>query len=158
MRILMLLGLILPFGIASAQPIVKSVDKSGHVTYSDRPIEGASSVSEIEPPPEPSPEEVKAAEERLERLIEEDAKLEAERKKAEEARRKEAMERAKSQPKVIVIKEKPNPQPNTYYMYPPRHPGFRPPGQRPPGHHPPGMKPPGHHPPGARPPVTLPSR
>lgn len=153
MRILILFGLILFTGISSAQPLIKSIDKSGKVTYSDHPLDGATSVTEVEPPPQPSKEAVKEAEERLQRLIEEDAKAEKERKAAEEARRKEALERMRSRPKVIVIKEKRTPQPNTYYLYPPHHPGVHPPGHRPPAH-----KPPGQRPPGARPPMTLPTR
>lgn len=52
-----------------AQAPIKSVDQAGNVTYSDKPVVGAKSISSVAIEPGPSDAEVEAAEKRAGKMI-----------------------------------------------------------------------------------------
>ena len=73
-------------GSASASPdqIYKSVDKAGKVTYSTAPLADAVTTKMVEPPHQPTPEQVSAAEEQYQLVKTLGAELEQNRKQREE--------------------------------------------------------------------------
>lgn len=79
---------------ANAEEIYKSVDKAGKVTYSATPLADAVAMKTLEPPHQPSPEQVSAAEEQHQLIKTLGAELEKNRKQREEEQaRKETAER-----------------------------------------------------------------
>ena len=109
---------ILPLQAAHADPIYKSVDSAGNVTYSSTPPAGVKA-EKVEVPPPPTEEETRQAMERVKQAEEHASELESSRleqqareqaRAAEEARQREAQ-------KPIVIQQ-PVYQPQPYY-YPP---------------------------------------
>jgi hypothetical protein len=143
--------------VCFAQTPIKSVDKSGNVTYSDKPAEDAVSAKKVPIDPAPAPEQIKAAKERVEKIQEQADAAEKSRKEAEAKRLAEqeaARKREEAKPEVIVIKEGHSGYP--VYNNPPLI--TPPPIQKPPQQRPPGNKPdhPAYKPPTATPPTILP--
>jgi len=58
----------LPINLLAGTPI-KSIDSSGNVTYSDKPVSDAKSVSKVVLPPGPSESEINAAKQQAEKNI-----------------------------------------------------------------------------------------
>jgi hypothetical protein len=80
---------------ASADQIYKSVDRAGKVTYSSAPLADAVTAKVVEPPHQPTPEQVSAAEEQHQFIKTLGAELEKNRKQREEEQaRNMAEERA----------------------------------------------------------------
>ncbi len=80
---------------ASADQIYKSVDQAGKITYSAAPLGDAVTTKIVEPPRQPTPEEVCAAEEQHQLIKTLGAELEKNRKQREEEQaRNMAEERA----------------------------------------------------------------
>ena len=75
---------------------VKSIDKSGHVTYSDKPVENAKDVSKITIDPGPSQSEIKAAQQQANQNINTAKKIELENK--EEKKQKPAKQASAKEP------------------------------------------------------------
>lgn len=89
---------------ASADQIYKSVDKAGKVTYSAAPLADAVTTKMVEPPHQPTPEQVSAAEEQYQLVKTLGAELEKNRKQREEEQaRKEAAERAQQNTSQLVV-------------------------------------------------------
>lgn len=146
----LLIGICLCFLYAStiwAQTPVKSVDKAGNITYSDKPVDGALSTTVVPIDPGPDPSQVEAAQEEVEQIRKQADSAEQERK-AETAKRKAASEAAAaekaSQPEAIIVEEDHGGYP--VYNDPPLirppvrpqppgsgtdHPAYRPPGNHP---------------------------
>jgi len=89
---------------ASAEEVYKSVDKAGKVTYSAAPRADAVIMKKLEPPHQPTPEEVSAAEEQHQLIETFGAELEKNRKlREEDLARKAAEERAQQNAGRIAI-------------------------------------------------------
>jgi hypothetical protein len=89
---------------ASAEQIYKSVDQAGKVTYSAAPLADAVTTKTVEPPHQPTPEQVCAAEEQHQLIKTLGAELEKNRKQREEEQaRKEAAERAQQNAGRLAI-------------------------------------------------------
>jgi hypothetical protein len=89
---------------ASADQIYKSVDQSGKVTYSTAPLADAVTTKMVEPPHQPTPEQVSAAEEQYQLVKTLGAELEQNRKqREEELARKMAEERAQQNTSQLVV-------------------------------------------------------
>jgi hypothetical protein len=89
---------------ASADQIYKSVDKAGKVTYSTAPLADAVTTKMVEPPHQPTPEQVFAAEEQYQLVKTLSAELEKNRKQREEEQaRKEAAERAQQNASQLSV-------------------------------------------------------
>ena len=122
--------------LSFAKEPIKSVDKSGNVTYADKPVEDAVSAQKILIEPGPDPEQIEEAKKRTEK-IKESADSAAQARKEAEAERlaeQEAARKKKAEdPKIIVIKEEHSGYPiyrNPPLITPP--PVQPPPTQRPP--------------------------
>ena len=122
---------LLTVSTAQAAP-VKSVDEHGNVTYSDEPVAGAVATEVVPVDPAPPEERVEAAKERAEEIQRLADEARQERLKKEELAAKERAEKAKAEPKVIVIDNSKND--NGGYFYPRYYPGgpIKPPVVRPP--------------------------
>ena len=82
-RQILLVMLLVPSITLAAEPIYKSVDEKGNVTYSAQPpATGAKSEPIVVPPP-PSEEDVRSAEEQARKVKEQADELEKERKTRE---------------------------------------------------------------------------
>ena len=91
-------------GSASADQIYKSVDKAGKVTYSTAPLADAVTTKMVEPPRQPTPEQVSAAEEQYQLVKTLGAELEQNRKQREEEQaRNMAAERAQQNTSQFVV-------------------------------------------------------
>ena len=107
--VFMMLAIVGPMtmsGGASASPdqIYKSVDKAGKVTYSTAPLADAVTTKMVEPPHQPTPEQVSAAEEQYQLVKTLGAELEQNRKqREEELARKMAEERAQQNTSQLVV-------------------------------------------------------
>jgi len=105
----MLLAIVGPMtmsGSASASPdqIYKSVDKAGKVTYSTAPLADAVTTKMVEPPHQPTPEQVSAAEEQYQLVKTLGAELEKNRKQREEEQaRSMAAERAQQNTRQLSV-------------------------------------------------------
>ena len=89
---------------ASNDQIYKSVDKAGKVTYSTAPLADAVTTKMVEPPHQPTPEQVSAAEEQYQLVKTLGAELEQNRKqREEELARKMAEERAQQNTSQLVV-------------------------------------------------------
>ncbi|MGA9033858.1 MAG: DUF4124 domain-containing protein [Sulfuricaulis sp.] len=89
---------------ASADQIYKSVDKAGKVTYSAAPLADAVTTKMVEPPHQPTPEQVSAAEEQYQLVKTLGAELEKNRKQREEEQaHKMAEERAQQNTSQFVV-------------------------------------------------------
>lgn len=135
-----------------AQTPIKSVDSSGNITYSDKAAADAASSSEVRIDTGPTQSQIDEAQKRSQETIDSANKAQAERDAVSadlEAERKKAAEaRAAQKPEVIIIKEEG------------RYPVYNPPlGSRPPVGIPPGSGPehPAYRPPAVRPPIARPS-
>lgn len=90
--------------LASTEEIYKSVDQAGKVTYSNVPLAGAVTTKTVEPPHQPTPEEVSAAEQQHQLIKTFGAELEQNRKQREEEQvRQAAMERAQQNASQLAI-------------------------------------------------------
>jgi hypothetical protein len=139
------------FNAVSAGPI-KSVDEQGNVTYSDKPVLGASEVSKVPIIPGPSEAEVDAAQQQADKNINAAKKVDQKNKIAQEKRKAEqAKAKAASDSKQPDTGITTNTGSGNYNGYDPYYSRPRPPINRP---RPPGNKP---RPPGTRPPVNLPA-
>lgn len=111
-----------------AEPIYKSIDKHGNVTYSSKPLKGATEVESVTLPPPPSPEEVERAKQRYLDLEARDAEREVQRQEEE---REKLLQRqiqtdlelkrelaSRKPPKVYIINQ------NPYYWGRPFHPAW----------------------------------
>jgi hypothetical protein len=89
---------------ASAEKIYKSVDQAGKVTYSAAPLADAVTTKMVEPPHQPTPEQVSAAEEQYQLVKTLGAELEKNRKQRdEEQARNMVAERAQQDTSQIVV-------------------------------------------------------
>jgi hypothetical protein len=89
---------------ASADQIYKSVDRAGKVTYSAAPPADAVTTKMVEPPHQPTPEQVSAAEEQYQLVKTLGAELEKNRKQRdEEQARNMVAERAQQDTSQIVV-------------------------------------------------------
>jgi len=89
---------------ASADQIYKSVDRAGKVTYSAAPLADAVTTKMVEPPRQPTPEEVSAAEEQHQFIKTLGAELEKNRKQREEEQaRNMAEERAQQYTSQLAV-------------------------------------------------------
>jgi hypothetical protein len=89
---------------ASADQIYKSVDQAGKVTYSAAPLAGAVTTKMVEPPHQPTPEQVSAAEEQYQFVKTLGAELEKNRKQREEEQaRNMAAERAQQDTSQLAV-------------------------------------------------------
>lgn len=127
---------------------VKSVDQSGNVTYSDKPVPDAVEVSKVPIIPGPSESEVNAAQQQAEKNITAAKKVD-QKNKEQQAKKKAQQQSSAKEQKGTNTTTQTDQQPNTYPIY-------YPPRNRAPGHRPPG-KPPAHKPPNRKP-VQLPVR
>jgi len=102
---------------AAADPIYKSVDSAGNVTYSSTPPKGGKA-EKVDVPPPPTEAETQRAEERMKKTEEMSSEMEAQRrekeaaqaaKEAEEARLREAQK-----PPVVIETPVYAPQPDYY--------------------------------------------
>ena len=82
-RLILIMILLSPSLAAPAEPIYKSVDEQGKVTYSAEPSAEGVSVEQLKVAPPPSADEVQRAEEQTQKLKEQAAELEKERKARE---------------------------------------------------------------------------
>jgi len=132
-----------------AQTPIKSVDSSGNVTYSDKATADAASSSEVQIDTGPTQSQIDEAQKRSQKTIESATKAQAERDALSadlEAERKKAAEaRAAQKPEVIIIKEE-----GRYPVYNPPL-GLRPPVGIPPGS---GPEQPVYRPPAVRLPIA----
>ncbi|MDX1594362.1 MAG: DUF4124 domain-containing protein [Gammaproteobacteria bacterium] len=103
-----------------AAEVYRSVDESGHVTFSDSPPADAVEVAPVEIEPGPSEAEVRAAHERLEAGREQLAAMKAAREAEREREREARLQRleelalrnaARPAPPVVVLVEEPDPVP-----------------------------------------------
>lgn len=148
-RILLILctmGTLIINNPALAAEVIKSVDESGNISYSNKATADSVSSETVEITPGPSQEEMERARNNLEKTRNMNKELEQARKDLEKERRDEKASRAASQPEVVIINESGG------------YPTYRRPVKpaRPPGS-PPGSK--GDHPaykPGVRPPSVKP--
>ncbi len=107
--VLMMLAIVGPMTMsggasASAEEIYKSVDQAGKVTYSAAPLADAVTTKTLEPPNQPTPEQVCAAEEQHQLIKTLGAELEKNRKQREEEQaRKEAEERVQQNATQLAI-------------------------------------------------------
>lgn len=95
--VLMMLAIVGPMtmsgsALASTEEIYKSIDKAGKVTYSYVPLADAVSMRTVEPPHQPTPEQVCAAEEQSQLIKTFGAELEKNRKQREEEQARQAAE------------------------------------------------------------------
>jgi len=129
-------------------PIYKSVDEKGKVTYSNTPPQNNKEATNIEIAPPPSEQEKKAAQERHERNQDAASILDENRKKRNEINAEENRLKRENQKQLQQQREAENNNENRenygYPYIPGRHPG----GSRPPG----SIRPPIHRP------IQLPSR
>lgn len=110
--------LLLPVGLKAQTPI-KSIDKAGNVTYSDRPLPDAVSTHTVAVDPGPSENEREAARERTRRTLELLGEAEAQRKAREEEREKKRQAAKATKPDVVIIKEEVHNDYYSGYGYPP---------------------------------------
>lgn len=80
---LLTITLLAPAFAVAAEPVYKSVDEQGNVTYSAEPPADAVQSEQIAVPPPPTEEEVKRAEDATRQLQEQAGKMEQERKARE---------------------------------------------------------------------------
>ena len=83
-QILTALTLTVSFSLAYGQAIYKTVDEEGNISYSSVKPEGNSKAQIVEPPREPTPEEVEAARQRQQDLQDSVEELRERRKQKEE--------------------------------------------------------------------------
>ena len=89
---------------ATADQIYKSVDQAGKVTYSTAPLANAVTTKTVEPPHQPTPEQVSAAEEQYQLVKTLGAELEKNRKQREEEQaRNMAEERAQQNTSQLAV-------------------------------------------------------
>ena len=89
---------------ASADQIYRSVDQAGKVTYSSAPLADAVSTKMVDPPHQPTPEQVSAAEEQHQFIKTLGAELEKNRKQREEEQaRNMAEERAQQYTSQLAV-------------------------------------------------------
>ncbi len=147
------------FSASANNTPVKSIDEDGHVTYSDQPVPGASSIKKIAIEPGPSASEIDAAQQQAKKSI-------ITAKKIDDANEEERKKRAASNAERRAQRTKNETVKDNYTRYPynnvwPRPPIYRPPGYRPPARpplRPPVSSPPGYRPPGIQPPPIPGSR
>lgn len=119
----------------AAPPLYKWLDAAGQVTYSSLPPPAGTPIEKLQSPPQPTPEQIRDAEERLKRTQALAGEMEARRRQQEAQAAEEAWLRAMQSPPAPIVIEQPVyvPQP-VYYppvMKPPkRHPGKPPPRPR----------------------------
>lgn len=101
--------------LSAAEPVYKSVDSEGRVTYSSTPLEDAVEVEDIVIFPAPGEERVRETEERLGETREIAKQLE-EARKQRESLREEARKRDESVPEPRLSEREPERYP--YYVYP----------------------------------------
>ena len=101
--------------LSAAEPVYKSVDSKGRVTYSSTPLEDAVTVEDVEIFPAPGEERVRETEERLGETREIAKQLE-EARKQRESLREEARRREQPVPEPRVSEREPERYP--YYVYP----------------------------------------
>jgi len=161
-RFLALSALLVVASVARAQPPIKSMDEAGNVTYSDKPLPDAVKTEVVPVQPGPGEDEVKAAQERIEKT----EKMAEEARAARKAREKEREEARKAaeaaKPEVVIIKEESGggyyPEYSNPPLITPGRPGkpiHRPPPSQPRPEHP-AYRPPGSRPPVSRPPIATP--
>jgi hypothetical protein len=144
-------GLLAAAHAAAQQPVYKSIDADGHVTYSSTPPPGAAHAEAVELPPPPAPTEIEAAQQRAQALQERGEQ--AYRQRAERAgqlaqerpaaREEEARRQAAESPPEVYSD-------GGYGWAGPVYPGYLPPHVRPPWPERPFPPPPNHNP-GTRP-------
>lgn len=131
-----------------ADKVIKSVDESGNVIYSDKAVVNSVSSERVPLQPGPSEADVKQAQESLERTRKLNEEMQQSRKSLEQERKDEKAKQVKSEPAPVVN------EPSGYPSYHrPLEPGLPPPPIDPPGSNT------GDHPayqPGFRPPVAVP--
>lgn len=103
---------------AHAEPLYKWIDDAGNVNYSSSPPPAGVRAETVQPPPPPSAEEIRQAEESVERAQALARDLEDERLRQEtaeaEAARQRALEEAPAPPPVVIERPVYVPQP-VYY-------------------------------------------
>jgi len=119
------------FGL-HANPLVKSVDAQGNVSYSDKPVSGAEKVSTVPIQSGPNASEIEVAQQQAQKKIQAAQNIEPP-KKTQKKPQPATEENTESQPKVIINGTPRRP----IYGTRPRPPGQKPPGQKPPGINPP---------------------
>jgi hypothetical protein len=133
-RAFLLLLALLVWQAAYAQPIYKSVDSAGQITYSSTPPPAGTKAKRIEVAPPPSEEEIRQARERTRRVEEQALELENKRLEQEAAREaEEARLREMQPPQPPEVIKKPDYMRQPIY-YPPvieRPPGLPPVKPRP---------------------------
>jgi hypothetical protein len=141
---------------AIAEPVFKSVDERGAITYGDRPADGAILSAPVTLEPGPSDAAITQAREQAAQAIQSSDEMAAARADAERARAQAARDRRSAQPAGPAWADYPYPPPSRYGSYPawPTYPAFPPRPPRPGYRFPPEWEGPGDHPafrPGHRP-------
>lgn len=80
-----MISILLASSAVSAEPIYKSIDRYGNVSYSLEPAMDAVRVKTVELPPTPSEDEIDRGRQRFQALEERDAQREIDRQRQEEA-------------------------------------------------------------------------
>lgn len=111
-----------------AEPLYKWTDSAGHVNYSSSPPPAGVEAERVQPVPQPSAEEIRQAEESVERAQALARELEDERLRQEAEAAEEARLRALESPPPPIVIETPVYVPQPVY-YPPV---MKPPRKRPP--------------------------
>jgi hypothetical protein len=115
-RVFSLIFAALACSSAAADPVYKSVDSAGNVTYSSTPPKGGKA-EKVDVPPPPTEAETQQAEERKKKAEEMSSEMEAQRREKEAAQAaKEAEEaRLREAQKPPVVIETPVYAPQPYY-------------------------------------------
>jgi len=147
-RIFTVAGLLISAHAAAQQPVYKSIDANGHVTYSSTPPASAAQAEAVELAPPPAPTEIKAAQQRAQELQE--MGDQAARQRAERSAQLAQERRAASEEAARRQAAGSPPEADNSRNYGWGYPGYFPPVVRPPWPEHPVAPPPGRNP-GARP-------